>query len=341
MAHLHGNRAGEIKGTRERTNSLPVIGARKAGEEREEMKKRKREEGMHIAEIFKRSNKLLRSPTGEKPKEKEEVEKVEEGREGGKEVERMLGILLNEMKEMRKEMIGGREEVRAEIKKIEEKMIEREKAWVAREKQLETRIEKMEKRLEEMGKKEGRQSRNSEDNLSEKEIGKIKKWMLEQEREERKCNIVIKGVRERIGGWKGKEWAQSFLKERLGITCKVVDNRISGPVIVVKVENEKKKREIKLNKNKLKGTAFYIENDLSWEERKIQEKINKWAREQRGKGEEIKVGVGRVRVKGVGRKWEEIEGTEEKGGGCVGSRERRGGTNRENKGESEIEQNFR
>lgn len=79
-------------------------------------------------------------------------------------------------------------------------MIKREKAWVAREKQLETRIEKMEKRLEEMGKRKGSQSRNSKDNLNEKEIGKIKKWMLEQEREERKCNIVIKGVRERIGG---------------------------------------------------------------------------------------------------------------------------------------------
>lgn len=103
------------------------------------------------------------------------------------------------------------------------------------------------------------------------------------------------------------------MKERLGISCKVMDNRISGPVIVVKVENEEKKREIMLNKNKLKGTTFYIENDLSWEERKIQKKINKWAREQRRKGEEIKVGVGRVRVRGVWRKWEKIEGTEKKG----------------------------
>lgn len=108
MAHLHENIAGKVKGTRERANSFPAIGARMAGEEREEMKKRKREEGIHIAEIFKISNKLLRSPTDEKPKEKEDVEKVEEGREGGKEVEKMLGILLNEMKEMRKEMIDGK-----------------------------------------------------------------------------------------------------------------------------------------------------------------------------------------------------------------------------------------
>lgn len=51
--------------------------------------------------------------------------------------------------------------------------------------------------------------------------------------------------------------------------------RVSGTVIVVKLENEDKKKEIMSNKNKLKGERIFIENDLSWEERKIQEKMNR------------------------------------------------------------------
>lgn len=42
--------------------------------------------------------------------------------------------------------------------------------------------------------------------------------------------------------------------------------RVSGTVVVVKLENEDKKKEIMSNKNKLKGERIFIENDLSWEE---------------------------------------------------------------------------
>lgn len=42
----------------------------------------------------------------------------------------------------------------------------------------------------------------SEDRLSNRKVGKIKKWMMEEERDERRCNIVIKGE---SGGRKGWE----------------------------------------------------------------------------------------------------------------------------------------
>lgn len=217
----------------------------------------------------------------------------------------MLGMLLKEMKEMRKEMSDEREEAREEIKRMEERMIEREERWVARVTELESRIVKMEKRRRE--RRTVVTGGMGGGNLSEKEVGKIKEWMLEQERKERECNIIIRGVRERMGGWEGKEWTQNFLKERLGVSCKVEYIRISGPVIVARIENKEKKNEIMTNKSKLKGTNFFIENDLSWEERKRQKSINRWAREQRGKGEEVKIGVGRVKVRGIWRKWEEME----------------------------------
>jgi len=52
-------------------------------------------------------------------------------------------------------------------------------------------------------------------------------------------------------------------------------------------------------KSKLKGERIFIENDLSWKERNIQDRINTWAKE-REKGLEVKVGLDRVRVKGFG-----------------------------------------
>lgn len=46
-------------------------------------------------------------------------------------------------------------------------------------------------------------------------------------------------------------------------------------IIIVKLENETQKKKIMINKSILKGESAYIENELCWEDRKIQEKINK------------------------------------------------------------------
>lgn len=70
-------------------------------------------------------------------------------------------------------------------------------------------------------------------------------------------------------------------------------------MIVARIENEEKKEEIMANKNRLRGERIFIKNDLSWEERKVQERINRWAKEKRNRGEDIKIGFGKVRVRGI------------------------------------------
>lgn len=56
----------------------------------------------------------------------------------------------------------------------------------------------------------------------------------------------------------------------------------------VKFLSEKVKKKVMRNKFKLKGEKIFVKNDLSWEERKIQDKINRWAKTERkrtgGKG---------------------------------------------------------
>lgn len=60
-------------------------------------------------------------------------------------------------------------------------------------------------------------------------------------------------------------------------------------------------------KFKLKGGSVFLEHDLSWEEKKVQERLNRWAEIEREKGRDIKVGFAKVRVGGVWKKWEEVE----------------------------------
>jgi len=89
--------------------------------------------------------------------------------------------------------------------------------------------------------------------------------------------------------------------------CRIKEVRKSGPVIIVKMDSEKRKKEIMKMKSKLKGDRLFIENDLSFEERKVQEKLSRWAKKRRSKEMKIKIGRGRARYRGKWVTWEEIE----------------------------------
>lgn len=136
-------------------------------------------------------------------------------------------------------------------------------------------------------------------------MGRVRKLINVQEKEKRKNNIVIKGMEDE--GLATKESVEKFLRDKVGVEVKVIDCRRSGRVIVAMLEREGMKMEVMRNKNKLRGERIFIENDLTWEERKLQERISRWAKEEREKGVLVKVGFARVLVKGMWRKWEEIE----------------------------------
>lgn len=54
---------------------------------------------------------------------------------------------------------------------------------------------------------------------------------------------------------------------------KVTKCRVSGNTIVATIENGEEKNRILKIKGLLGGKKIFIENDLTWEERKIQKKI--------------------------------------------------------------------
>jgi len=117
---------------------------------------------------------------------------------------------------------------------------------------------------------------------------------------------------------KRQEWVKELIKNKIGVECEVGEVRKSGPVIVVKIINEERKRDIMRQKYKLKGEQMYIENDLSYKERKVQEKMNTWAKGKRSIGIEVKLGRGRVKIRdnrvGGYREGREREGRKDKRG---------------------------
>lgn len=286
-------------------------------------------------------------------KEKKVTFKIGEERLGKEERQRIIEEVKVIVKEEVKVWKEEKETVREEIKGLKEIIKECEKK-ISRLEERTTELENWEKAGIEEGGTSGEGSEREDgrsiysyrsgrssvtgrssggSRLSDREVDKIKRWVVEKDREERRCNIIIKGVRVPEGARKdrkeGKEWAAALIKEKIGVECGVVGCRESGTVVIVKLENEEAKKEIMRNKFKLKGDRIYIENDLSWEERKIQEKINKWAKGQKEKGLEVKVGVGRVRVRGIWRPWAEMEREEEE--------KEMGGREKEKKGEEREE----
>lgn len=68
-------------------------------------------------------------------------------------------------------------------------------------------------------------SEGIKDRLSNVEVGKLKKWVSNKKKEERRNNKVLKGVKikgkERIIKGALKEWVSDFLKNKLSIDRKV------------------------------------------------------------------------------------------------------------------------
>lgn len=142
-------------------------------------------------------------------------------------------------------------------------------------------------------------------------MSKIKKLVASKEREERKCNIAVKGLCVVDDMRQNKLTVEKLIRDKLEIDCGIISCRRSGVVLVAKVESEGKKKEIIQNKYILKSETIFIENDLSWEERKIQERMNRWAKDQREKGKDIRIGFGRVKIDGMWKSWTEISQREE------------------------------
>lgn len=78
-------------------------------------------------------------------------------------------------------------------------------------------------------------------------------------------------------------------------------------MVVVRLGSREQKRQVMEKKRKLKGRKERIEDDLTWEERKMKWKVEEIAEERR-KGNRVWTGYGKIRINEKWWKWDEEEG---------------------------------
>lgn len=261
-----------------------------AGDSVKEHLKRKREmlgrdslEGERgLADIFKRSKKVLRSPGGKQGREdlrgmlKELKEMKEEMKEGLKGVRR----------EIREEAEGQKKAMKREIDGMKEELRKREEDWKRESEEMEERIEKLERGLEGLkvdirrnGEERAGGMRMVEEGGRGQEEGKWRERVIRlemgnerRERGERKRNVLMKGMKEEREGMRVEV---ERILEKLGGIEEIrkieAGRKDKGRMVVVRLRNEEEKRRIMGMKWKLRGEDIWIEDDLTWKRREEQD----------------------------------------------------------------------
>jgi len=289
----------------------------------EDLWKRKREEGEEEKEVFIKSRKTLRSPEGGKEDGRGEEERRKREEEKGilnwkGEMEKMMKVVVEtcmgkwgeELKKVREEVREGREETREVLKELKE----REERWkedreeVRRQmKELEVRIEKLEVGREVEGEEKKGKGEGGE---IERRMKEIERRMEMKEREERRKNLVIRGLEVREG--KRREAAEELLKE-IGVEMKIkeiwritAEKERGREAVGIKVEEEKR-GEIWEKKKKLRGRKERILEDWTWKERRMRWRLEEIAREEERRGRKSWIGYGKIKIEGQWWRWDEEE----------------------------------
>lgn len=127
----------------------------------------------------------------------------------------------------------------------------------------------------------------------------MEKKLEVREKKERKRNVVIKEMKPVKGEIRDVE---QLLRE-IGAEMKVCElRRIKTGreewrnMVTVKVGDEEEKKEVLEKKGKLRGKRIWVEEDLTWGERRVKWKLREIAREEVMQGR--RVVQNRVRIKG-------------------------------------------
>ncbi|XP_067207866.1 golgin subfamily A member 6-like protein 22 [Linepithema humile] len=217
------------------------------------------------------------------------------------------------MRQMKEEMKEGIKDIRKEMKEFRE----REEGWKEEREEMKKQIKGLERRIEEMEgegekKKEGKKKKGKgEEEEMKLRLKKIEKKMERKEREERRKNLVIKGIEVKEG--RRKEAVEGLIKDigaevKIEETWRIAEDRDKRREIVgIRIENEEKRREIWEKKKTLTGRKERIVEDWTWKERRMRWKLEKRAREEGRKGKNVWVEYGRIRIDGQWWKWDEEE----------------------------------
>lgn len=154
-------------------------------------------------------------------------------------------------------------------------------------------------------------NRKQEEKIKQME-GKIERL----ERNEKKNNLVIKGIKDID---KNPEQSIREVLNKIGVANVEVEKttlikpKKSSAFVIAKMKRWEDKISILKAKRNLKGTEIYIQCDYTEEELRIQKRLRDIAKEQRENGKVCKVGYGRVIIDREEWKWNSITEKIERG----------------------------
>lgn len=136
----------------------------------------------------------------------------------------------------------------------------------------------------------------------EERVRGMEKKLEWREKEERRRRVVIKGVRPLKGDLK---WGVDQLMREIGAQVEINEMRRVrtgkeewGEMVVVKLGSEGEKKEVMEKKKMLKGRKIWIEEDLTWEERRVRWRLREIAREEERRGRKVWVGQDKIKIEG-------------------------------------------
>ncbi|KAH0812087.1 hypothetical protein GEV33_010708 [Tenebrio molitor] len=143
-----------------------------------------------------------------------------------------------------------------------------------------------------------------------KRMKMIEEKMEQREKKERKNNVIITGIGAKSGNI--ERGMEEWLGREIGVKVNVKEAfKINkDKMMLAKIESWEQKKNILLNKSKLKekeDERMYIDDDLTKEEREIQKKLRELAREERNKGKRVKIGYRKIQINGEWFRWDERE----------------------------------
>lgn len=139
----------------------------------------------------------------------------------------------------------------------------------------------------------------------EKRIAALEEQGEKIEKRQRKNNIIVKGVK--TSDSNVREDLEKFFEKELQVKIRLIRafkiKSTKLETVVAEVESWEKKQEIMNRKVRLGEKKIYIDNDLTIEERRVQEEIRKVAKTEREAGKRVKVGYKKIIINGKKYEW--------------------------------------
>lgn len=184
-------------------------------------------------------------------------------------------------------------------------------------------IKKLTKENKEM--KEENERIKKENEEIKKEVQAATKWIEQIEKEKRRNNIVLTGLR--IDTNKEdelKEAMANFIKTQLDVEVQIKKAyKLGEKVCLVEMDKREDKSNVMKNKSKLKSCRegkIFINDDLTKKEREVQKKVVKIAQRKKQGGQRVKVGYKKLWIDGIKWEWkDELQDIVEERGAQRGS----------------------